>query len=58
MTVTERREGAMELDRKVVLLKACYDMLKKCQESPFIIDIENELGVAAMTAPARGKEQG
>lgn len=24
-------------DRKVTLLKAAYDMLKKCDESPFVI---------------------
>lgn len=29
-------------NRKTVLLKACYDMLKKCNESPYVLEVMNE----------------
>ena len=34
-----RGEGEMKksMTRKDVLLKACYDMLQKCEESPYVI---------------------
>ena len=35
----------MSEDRKTVLLKAAYDILKKCDEGPYVVDA---LGVTAV----------
>jgi len=35
----ERLQGELKDDRKVILLKATYDILKKCDDSRYVLDV-------------------
>jgi hypothetical protein len=43
MTGQELKGGCMKEDRKKVLLKATYDLLKKCSENPYVEDVMSSL---------------